>query len=891
MMLEDFFTLTEMKDGLTAQSRVEELVMIMRKESSSVVKSFAEVARQWSAVAGALAATKSQDCLQFFVQLDGLLYLNIWLQEAQRCSDQSSLFAVEESLTALLEALEKLPTDHKQLKSSGIATTVSNLCSHNNPSIQDQARGLFSGWNPEVVIDSDKSSAETIGACSSERILASEIVAGDSGSTEPPAGKFSINEDSSGNQVMPAEVETSLPESLNISGCVDDNGDKNLKDKDMLNSSILDPGEEDLSTDPVVKTATIAALGSPMTGKGHTDSESLDVMKPPKLNNDFTASETVHGVSNSKETNHSASMITNEATSVFNEYSNSPKGLSSSEGNSNKYDSSFVGKEVSGEPNEPCDNNKSIKEVASGENFVCNDGMNLDTNSSDKNESRLDGAHKFEMRDSPLDLKNGANKTELEAGNNGREAFHACSEERTSKVEHRDGTGSISNETTANPSGASPQRIEEHLTQDNAGAESEDCRQEKSMVTGDAQELVNNSGKGMLDFDLNEGAVETDYPITSLCETISSPAVSKCMPSSGEHVGPSQVEGPVGLSGSSVTSTLEYPRRTPDGYGTVSAEGSCYSSKTRHNILEFDLNVTECDVNDANDTMLTEQIPASSGLPSGESSIEVSSRTAERLTLDLNCLADNDMHPAASTSSRQPSKVDFDLNENLSVDGDIHGPQSNLHQPSSKVMSSDGAFRQNDSSVFIMGARVEVDRDIYGPPSSNLPNVQNEDSATVTSWARPDSFANLPSAVPVAPLIGYNGFTLKPSLSPTAMYGPGAIPFVVDPRGTHGALQIMGSPVVIPPPFSSQPFLMGMNPAPIDGVGPSHAGFNLNSSLTMMEGANGGFGNLQPEMNRFVEGQWSTPQYPSAGMGLKRKEPDDGWELYPVNYKQQHVWR
>jgi hypothetical protein len=73
MTLEDFFTLTEMKDGLTAPSRVHELVAVMKKEKFTVVKNIGDATRQWAAVASTVAATENKDCLDLFINLDGLL--------------------------------------------------------------------------------------------------------------------------------------------------------------------------------------------------------------------------------------------------------------------------------------------------------------------------------------------------------------------------------------------------------------------------------------------------------------------------------------------------------------------------------------------------------------------------------------------------------------------------------------------------------------------------------------------------------------------------------------------------------------------------------------------------------------------------------------------------
>ncbi|XP_010266808.1 PREDICTED: uncharacterized protein LOC104604237 [Nelumbo nucifera] len=146
MTLEDFFTLTEIKDGLTAPARVEELVFVI-KEKDPPVKNVGEAARQWSTVASTLAATENQGCLDRFVHLDGLCFLNQWLCEVQKFSKEKNDSFIEESITALLGALEKLPIDKERSVSSGIGVTVRNLFGHQSFKVQDRARALIDSWN------------------------------------------------------------------------------------------------------------------------------------------------------------------------------------------------------------------------------------------------------------------------------------------------------------------------------------------------------------------------------------------------------------------------------------------------------------------------------------------------------------------------------------------------------------------------------------------------------------------------------------------------------------------------------------------------------------------------------------------------------------------------
>lgn len=147
MPLEDFFTLTEMKDGLATLARVEELVGVMKKEEENIIKNAGDAARQWSTVASILAATENKECLNYFIQLDGLLFLDQWLQEAQKWSDDTSDNYLAEPIDAILGALEKLPLGNKQSTASGIGLTVKHLLGHKCSKVQEKARALFCSWN------------------------------------------------------------------------------------------------------------------------------------------------------------------------------------------------------------------------------------------------------------------------------------------------------------------------------------------------------------------------------------------------------------------------------------------------------------------------------------------------------------------------------------------------------------------------------------------------------------------------------------------------------------------------------------------------------------------------------------------------------------------------
>ncbi|CAN7081610.1 unnamed protein product [Brassica oleracea var. botrytis] len=161
MALEDFFTLAELKDGLTVTSRVQELVSVMQSNKYSVLKDAGDASRQWTAVASTIAVTKNRECLDVFVNLDGVRYFGSWLAEAQTLGNESVDKSVEESILALLEAVENIGVDGSRLVSSGIWVAVKKLVDHGSSRVQDQARKLFDSWKDKIVNDHSERDTES----------------------------------------------------------------------------------------------------------------------------------------------------------------------------------------------------------------------------------------------------------------------------------------------------------------------------------------------------------------------------------------------------------------------------------------------------------------------------------------------------------------------------------------------------------------------------------------------------------------------------------------------------------------------------------------------------------------------------------------------------------
>lgn len=396
---------------------------------------------------------------------------------------------------------------------------------------------------------------------------------------------------------------------------------------------------------------------------------------------------------------------------------------------------------------------------------------------------------------------------------------------------------------------------------------------------------------------------------------------------------PLHFEGELGWRGSATTSAFRRasPRRTPDCEKTSFIEGSSNSSKQRENLLKIDLNVADGDDGALNGlTLSAKHVPVSSGLHSRDSSVEVSSTKAERFKLDLNRVGDSEdvsalsssdwkakgplfshesgkcvQSPASSSSSSRRTSVtmrDFDLNDNPSFfdacgsrDHRLNNDKA-LHQ-NTKVY---GSFKLEDPVVSIMGSKIDVNRKefVNQYPSFLMNGLHVESTAAAASLVRagPGSGAQPPLTFPPMQhsTYGYNGLAMGPTMSlhPQLYGAPGYTPGMVDSRGSTVAPQILGSSSAASPSFA-RPFFMSSVDAPLgsNGAGflPSH--LDLNSSVTSV-GADGS--EMGAFRQLFVQGPGNLVEEmksATAGMALKRKEPECAWELNMFGYKQEASWR
>ncbi|XP_074316296.1 uncharacterized protein LOC141652645 isoform X2 [Silene latifolia] len=109
-----------------------------------------------SLLAGVIAATDKDDCLNRFVELRGLTIMDEWLREVHKGKigdsnnprDHDKL--VVDFLRTLLRALERLPVNLNALQMCNIGKSVNLLRSHRNSEIHKKARSLVDTWKKRV---------------------------------------------------------------------------------------------------------------------------------------------------------------------------------------------------------------------------------------------------------------------------------------------------------------------------------------------------------------------------------------------------------------------------------------------------------------------------------------------------------------------------------------------------------------------------------------------------------------------------------------------------------------------------------------------------------------------------------------------------------------------
>lgn len=1019
MTLEDFFTLTEMRDGLTVPSRVEELVSVMQKEKDYVLKNAGDAIRQWAAVASTIAATESKECLDLFVQLDGVSFIDRWLKDAEKFENDSSDSLVEESMTVLLHAIKKLDLDTGRSISSGIWITIKNLLGHRSEKVQDSARALFESWkhsedgdnrcqeigsamscdngteevgNP--VRESGQSACSDVNvALSNERGDAEDLATEPAGHENFPSRspnclqrqkveddqiqthvsqlspqKISKDADVKDRSVGPlASSPTSgpIPEtnevvkesstcpvegtpSLEISGHSvpqEESGGRIrkpdtgrlyeiAKQEDKLNFSHekLVMAEKspfnafELTAVPLdldTATANAQVAGSKVSAGDDINSNSFRVGKAA-----LGPRRTVSEVKNEKDDkgilgqcNTVLKTVEDSACSSANVQKSSV--VECSTGKPDVLDIAFLRREDRGAAKED-------------EEHSSDDGENVAAAS---NSYRLGmevrGPSVAERKRSRIELEYGIVDAIEVARQVAQEVEREMNLERDSEVgiRQRGSPEPINAKQDVLAIVPSVERAREQNDTSDASSEGEGSlinpenmnteqdgsmhEMESSQVTEATQEPEDKMEKGMCAFDLNQEVSSDDVDCTANAVSTPVSVVSASKPAAsaaGLPPAPLQFEGSLGWKNSPRSAFRPAsPRRSTVAEKTVPGEES-HDSKQRHTCLDIDLNVAEGGDDKAADLMPGIQIPVSSSLRSGESSVEVSSKRSERFKLDLNRIGD-DGEPSISdfrgerqllnlrNGQRSPSPAsssstmrNFDLNDRPLFHNDFsdQGPYGGR---SSQNVTSYGKPK-SEPVISLFGAKVEVDKKDHVPQSLSLLNGKGLESAADAGVPRGAGFWEMGPTISYPPPWAYNGLNTGPAVSlSSTMYRPG---YMVDPRVNPFVPQAIGSVSPVLSSFPQPPFMMTSAPLGLNGPGPSRAQFDpsraqfdLNSGFTI-DGVNREqpavlrqF--LVPDQGRSMEEHMRVSLQPSSssGLGGKRKEPEGGWESYPIGFRQQ----
>ncbi|XP_074557190.1 uncharacterized protein LOC141813172 [Curcuma longa] len=958
MTLEDFFTLSEMRDGLLSLARVEELLAVIQKINDHVTNNLGDAARQWSTVASVLAATNHKECLSQFVELNGLCFLKKWLQEALNSNTDENGIVVEELILSLLTSFERIPVDNKRISVSGIRATIEPLLDHKSTAIKEKAQVLHDRWDNAKKGDVCFHDLDNVGISQKNQPGTYEDVQtseNGSNSASPPASippSFISGEgkDGANSAVLESHVSnvTSLLDSRNERGslceqlhCTSLNTILSksvfVEENSSRSSLVSNSCQQKL---PLIEKPSVcnaeetppAGTCSPVCLKGDADNQcdvsgSKDVLdtvkeidmdtKEVKPSKSAVAAEpTISCMSVSYIGDSSSSSRAMELQSgvvdngqdkclTTTKESMPPANLTTFQDPSrnasihdNIGDSQLSGQKVEAmsSVNRDLDSELNFKYCRSHFS-VSTDFLKAVRATNSNEEVNQKSGLELECLDDALEVaRQVAIAVEKEVVNyretfcsspnvNSNEAYGSHSpdsEENKQEVLTEQVGRNNSSAGTEHTGTSSPDKGSEITQNISSDKENFDQDVESSEPKVPAQESVCMAIVDGCAFDLNAN-ICNDEPE---CSTKASPKmplnvsapVAVVASSKGPPGMPATLHfgGELGWKGSAATSAFRpaSPRRTSDGERT-----SCAMQKSI--FLEIDLNVAERGDGLTDEPTSLRQLPSSSSHPSGDSCIEVGSKS-EKQNLDLNRIGDEDMSmlpfsswklniqngerslsSASSSSYKQSSYRDFDLNDNPSSnDAGCHS----FRQSSTKAPETFG-WKAPRELVKIMGSEIPITRteDTNQLQHLFIPNGLQMEPAVVTRPSLPCTNVSTLS-------YGYGGLPSGPAMSvPTAYYSPGSIPYIAEARG------------VIPVPHVSVSGHAGPSGRPSHFLfGTTNMPYMASYGMTPPEsGIRGGIF----EHQFFLQGHrgWTEEQTQSStsAVPLKRKEPDSGWELPP----------
>ncbi|KAL6506707.1 hypothetical protein OROHE_022539 [Orobanche hederae] len=871
MTLDDFFTLTEVNNGLSALSRVRELVAVMQKEKDCIVKNGTDLTRQRSVVASAIAATENKDCLDLFLQLDGLRIISSWLKDAQKFSSHIADSFLEESITDLLRALEKLHVDYEKLVASEIWTSVENLLVHNSPIVQDRARVLLENWKTKRDIDASVSDVDKTGAFTND---------------EGMDGTDNRRERESSPKNASISRETSL----------EDNGPDLTKDDQVLSTSSDAVVHPDQVESAWISNKTLDLPTGDERPPDHDNSDTHsnfhDLKSMMSQDGPFTsisdAVADLKSVTDPRLKEKSNAGNENPCSKVFSSYIDSKtidcngksEGDDDSDANQCGSSNAFIAKEEGG----VIDRSvlpKSFSSEKSWGKFLS--GIRDDSSGSDLANNYAFGKKQMDRgfgKKSVVEIDYGvvdplevAMQVAMEVERENvdyMEQSHSPSEKllesNTNGKQSEESADSVSGKQSHSSEGP-PMKTENNTSssEDSATTSSENLNTNDmqddvaaSQVTEAAQEEPHTTEKSSCNFfDLNQEFFSEDSsrPENQFSAPVSVVSASRATAAPKLPSAPLHFEGNLGWKGSASTSAFRpaSPRRMPENDFSSSS-----SSKQRQGncCLDIDLNVS--DIVD-------------------ESSLETNSKRSELLELDLNCASEDGNVIGNIDLNDRPSFLNVPFENNSYI-----GKASRNFNVLGGI-----SIKSDDSAISIMGTRVEVNR------KNGV--SQTPELAFDYNLGRTGSFIGIGSAVPYAhsSVYGYSNIVPGPVMPfSSPIYGAGhhSIPYMVDSRGAPVVPQIMGSASAMPTAFSQPPFVININGSttPSNVIGPSRSGFDLNSGMLVESGSKDTAG-LGLFLNSAQVRSVNVPSYQatmSSAVGGKRKEPDNGYSdhYYPLKH-------
>ncbi|KAF8769051.1 hypothetical protein HU200_006973 [Digitaria exilis] len=911
-MLEDFFTLTEMKDGISTVARITELISEMHKLENAAEINTPDLIRQCSTAANTLASTKNQECLQHFVQLNGVGFLNRWLKDAQNCAGDVSTSA-EDLIAALLTALDCLPINSEQSTSCGVVSTVNHLLAHGNAVINQKATALCQKWSslpkygerleteeacqadqksPEVspkteidkqsvankVGDPTNATKPDVVTCSDAPLSDPSQTNDNTEATKQPPGLTSPNL-SNGNTPL-GDVKNSVTSPTSACHVGLEDGQSNTKETSASN-------DVNLSANGVLPSNSINAKSG--TGQDATLDASPAAMfvepnKPGKL---FVSSEmdlgdnVVSTSSSIKESEPFAAARLNlekDTSDTLNHLASVTRDLQD------------LSEESTGKEEGPT-SSSSTDDIGMGSEYILKRCMNSFGDSSKATDTKL----------TALKGEKSTRLTDYDDTDALEVARLVAIEVEREVIDYRGpfcGSPDINSRNADSPDlegRRQPVPVDE--LNDNKSSSTGADSGSSSSLKEDGSGITDGSGPlsrkhtrsvelGNLDLNENQCAEEADCNPKSILST----SVNLSMPiavaaSRGSSVFPARLhfEGELGWKGSAATSAFRPAslRRTPDAEKSLSAASSHKTS----NVL-FDLNVADSDSATSGEPLSTAILPASSDLASKGASTAAGASGGLKLDLNFSCGDDEDAvtasnvpplwnrpqfngnwsQPSSSSSSRQPAVRNFDLNDNMSVtDGSGRGIDGSSVKTPARDMS-------DHSAVTIMGKRIIVGQKEHEHQYQHNfmgPSVESRVPArSIQSFAHTSDYSGV--SYPSQPAMPF----------PQAFFAPGGVPYMVDAKGAPVIQPLSGLSLGIShPSFSTR-----ATPPSSNELSYYHPSMDFNYGVPS-EGARREAGSYWPVSYQgqtifMDERTRNMSQGGSSGLVMKRKEPESGWDMF-----------